>query len=51
MKFEQNEIWDNFIQFWVKLEMFPLIGKIWVNYNRLNQLWPNGNSFIQIWAK
>jgi len=22
-----------------------------VSFNRLNQLWPNGNSCIQIWAK
>jgi len=28
-----------------------IFGKIWVNSNRLNQLWPNNNSSIQIRAK
>jgi len=41
---------DYFSQIWVKLKMFPQIGKIWVNSNRLNQLWPNNNSSIQIRA-
>jgi len=43
--------WDYFIQNLVKLNMFPEIGKISVNSNRLNQLWPNNSSSIQIRAK
>jgi len=37
---------EQLIQIWVKFEIFPYVGKIWVNSSRLNQLWADSISSI-----